>query len=90
VNVYNHIFFLYFKGLLCKYSYDIYYFCYTYNFFLIIYLFINLVDQLKKKLVELSNIFKARQAVLDQERREKQKLLDTIAHYKRYKYIDVL
>jgi peptidoglycan hydrolase CwlO-like protein len=38
---------------------------------------------LKKKLVELSNIFKARQAVIDQDKKEKQKLVETIAHYKR-------
>jgi len=41
------------------------------------------VDQLKKKLVELSSIFKARQGVLDQERREKEKLMETITHYKK-------
>ena len=41
------------------------------------------VDQLKKKLVELSSIFKARQGVLDQERRENEKLMETITHYKK-------
>ena len=41
------------------------------------------VDQLKKKLLELSHIFKARQGILDQERREKEKLMETIVHYKK-------
>ena len=41
------------------------------------------VDQLKKKLMELSNIFRARQGVLDAERKEKEKLIETITHYKK-------
>eukprot|EP01038_Epipyxis_sp_PR26KG_P006221 gene6221-8573_t len=41
------------------------------------------LDQLKKKMVELSTASKARMILLNQERQEKQKLLDTIEHYKK-------
>ena len=33
--------------------------------------------------MELSNIFRARQGVLDAERKEKEKLIETITHYKK-------
>lgn len=41
------------------------------------------LDQLKKKLIELQTASKARLAMLNQEKAEKQKLLDTIEHYKK-------
>ena len=41
------------------------------------------LDQLKKKLVEISAASKARLTLLQTEKREKQKLQDTIEHYKR-------
>lgn len=41
------------------------------------------LDQLKKKLVELSTSSKARLTLLNHERAEKQKLYDTIEHYKK-------
>ena len=41
------------------------------------------LDQLKKKLTELAGTAKARQAVLLHERKERQKLQDTIEHYKK-------
>mmetsp|Transcript_15032 Transcript_15032/g.16277 ORF Transcript_15032/g.16277 Transcript_15032/m.16277 type:complete len:1892 (-) Transcript_15032:105-5780(-) len=40
------------------------------------------LDQLKKKFVELQQASKARMILLEQERLEKQRLLDTIEHYK--------
>jgi predicted Rossmann fold nucleotide-binding protein DprA/Smf involved in DNA uptake len=40
------------------------------------------LDQLKKKFLELQSASKARMILLEQERIEKQKLLDTIDHYK--------
>lgn len=40
------------------------------------------IDQLKKKLIELSQASKARLLLLNNERNEKQKLLNTIEHYK--------
>lgn len=40
------------------------------------------IDQLKKKLIELSQASKARLMLLNNERNEKQKLLNTIEHYK--------
>jgi chromosome segregation ATPase len=40
------------------------------------------LDQLKKKFLELQAASKARMILLEQERIEKQKLLDTIEHYK--------
>jgi len=41
------------------------------------------LDQLKKKLTELASSAKARQAILLHERKERQKLQDTIEHYKK-------
>ena len=41
------------------------------------------LDQLKKKLTELANAAKTRHAVLMHERKERQKLQDTIEHYKK-------
>jgi hypothetical protein len=40
------------------------------------------LDQLKKKFLELQTASKARMTLLEQERLEKQRLLDTIEHYK--------
>ena len=41
------------------------------------------LDQLRKKMVELSTASKARLTLLNLEKQEKQKLLDTIEHYKK-------
>jgi hypothetical protein len=41
------------------------------------------LDQLKKKMIELSQASKARLTLLNSEKQEKQKLMDTIEHYKK-------
>jgi hypothetical protein len=41
------------------------------------------LDQLKKKLLEVSNASKFRLKELENERKEKQRLMDTIEHYKK-------
>ena len=41
------------------------------------------LDQLKKKLIELSYASRARLTLLNNEKKDKQKVLETIEHYKR-------